>query len=211
MNARGSVKVAIRAEILKGMRPAEICARLGTTMDYVRQIRSVMTGEGAIPRLSNGRPQISAEAKAKIIELARIGRSYNEISRIVGVSRNTVAGIVARGREGQSPVCRRGSRGDNLLRAKVKSAIPLSPSVIFPPVGATGQGFPLEAVQETSGCRWPVSHDRPHLFCGAVRHSPLPFVADGQPYCSDHRKQGYQKPSGGLRAAERAHAERSWR
>lgn len=38
---------------------------------------------------------------------------------------------------------------------------------------------------ETNMCRWPVSDDRPHLFCGKA------WAGEHGPYCADHRAIAY--------------------
>lgn len=52
---------------------------------------------------------------------------------------------------------------------------------------------PLDIVQESGGCRWPTSTDKPHRFCGLPRASSLPFLADDTPYCPFHRSRNGSK------------------
>lgn len=45
-------------------------------------------------------------------------------------------------------------------------------------------GITLEAAQDANGCRWPVTHAHPHLFCGET--------VERGPYCPDHRSRAWR-------------------
>jgi GcrA cell cycle regulator len=117
------------------------------------------------------------------------GATCREIANTLGVSKNAVVGKRARlklpGRP--NPAQQRGPRGrygPRLPQPPAPEPEPAIPLIWNPPTLQPLESYlPLE-VLTSSQCHWPLTADRPFLFCGAP-------ASPKQPYCPVHRARAY--------------------
>jgi hypothetical protein len=165
---------------------------------------------------------VRTDLKAQIKELLHKGLSRREIAEALGVTKNTVIGQVTRMKEKgelegfednasllKTIAAKRKKYAENVVRrAKLEAARLLKPkkvsvpklTLVVPtpepiePSDTTKVGIYLcETV--TNSCRFPVGrHDDQHTFCGK------PSCSVKKPYCEEHYKVVWVKPSGSKRS-----------
>lgn len=103
--------------------------------------------------------------RERLIEMHKKGMTYSAIAKILGTTKNSVAGMAARL-----------SLGNPKPLTKDESVY-------------TPRGVPLLDVPSNDQCRWPLwGKERPtHEYCRA----PVPVF--GMPYCHEHASRAYQK------------------
>ena len=111
---------------------------------------------------------VKPELAAEIVRLWNEGRTTNQIAALLGVTRNTAVGHIAR------------QRAKGVFVRTADPAVKLREKEPEAP-----------ATDDTAGCRYPMwGHDEKptQKFCGAPR---MP----GRPYCEPHTKLTYVAPS----------------
>lgn len=151
-----------------------------------------------------------AEDKVSLLRsMHRDGRSYREIAKALGVTRNAVCGKANRLGLSDPSRATKTNYSNGMRQRPVAVRPPPVPKVITPPKAAPVRAPKVKAKVslappapnaewrilmdlERGMCRWPVGEDPGvgngdrQLFCAAV-------AADDCSYCSHHAKRGHQK------------------
>ena len=120
------------------------------------------------------------ERKDRIREMwVEGGLSGAEIGKLLGVSKNTIAGHVHR--LGLKPRARSPAKPRRVKASALKPPAPLPPP---PPEAPPSLNLDIEQLTAAT-CRYPLGSDAPYSFCG---HEPKP----GRVYCPFHCLVAYQ-------------------
>ena len=121
------------------------------------------------------------DIKAEIGRLRLSGLSYRQIAAQLHISVGSVSGHIARSLKPDAVNTRKGNRGiarkPRRRMGPVRNMPIISTRIMSPPV--TG-GIDLEEVNDST-CRWPITDDLPHRFCGAT-----PMI--DKKYCEHHER-----------------------
>jgi len=140
--------------------------------------------DAAVKRLRELWPAMGHTAVARVLT-AEFKRKFTR-SAVAG--KGDRIGLPAKTREMPKPASSRPnirSISSTALRASEKAIAPIRVSQGSHPTtyDPARIGMTLDEAQEVNGCRWPVTHGRPHRFCGER--------ADG-PYCTEHAARAYR-------------------
>jgi hypothetical protein len=141
---------------------------------------------------------------ARVTELRRMfaeGKTRTEMSVALGTpSRSAVSGKLSRlglKHDIEFVRARRRAGGRRVrVRAKAVQAPPLAPGAPARPARAPAIPEPPSLYRRrlvdltNESCRWPVTEDHPHRFCGM----PEADLANRIPYCRYHRRLAYRRP-----------------
>lgn len=150
----------------------------------------------------------SKEQDEVLISRLRQGFSYNLIGQALGRSKNACIGrarriasryltiqeresLFSRSARDAGALARRVRRrlsGVDFRNQRANGAMALQRSDTMDVVTSPGQQFRCDILRLTSKtCRYPVTDDKPFLFCGAPRQNH-----PGIPYCAFHARIAYQ-------------------
>ena len=128
--------------------------------------------------------------KFQIETLLNDGMNLKEIASVIGRTHGMVCGIVWRTPFLKAANARRVSRmshGDRYRHLFPKKAVEIN--VATPPLSLKPAAYDAKALKMTlmdlrpNQCRYPVSHDREHLFCGHARWNEATM------YCEHHARR----------------------
>ena len=136
----------------------------------------------------------SLEWVAKLHRYFEAGLSASQIAAEMGIdSRNAVVGKLHRLglKRGYSVVpAKPRPRRTTPFRPPAVLAPP-PPKTAPAPAPASPQGHPIALLDLTNEtCRWPVTENPPHRFCGRLEAD----FAKGVPYCRRHSRMAYRRP-----------------
>ena len=131
----------------------------------------------------------SEELRHEVGRLLRDGLSPAEIAPLVGKTRNAICGMVFRdpvlGAAQQERLAKmsHGDRTRHFFRKKEALPVP-TPPVSLKPAAYNARALMIRLIElAPSQCRFPVTHDREHLFCGHARWNANIM------YCEHHARR----------------------